>query len=544
MRIKTVSSIVLALICLTMLTACGDEAPQGGKNTVTLPLGLDPENLNPYLGQTAETGLVTKAIYQGLVDLSPSSEYVPVLATEVPTVANGGVSADGREVTWKLRKGVSWSDGKPFTATDVKFTAEMLQRSLADTGVGWDLLSAVTVVDPHTVRFSYRTFYPAYLDHMSGAGTDGGTRGILASHACDTGKMPLLADLTCTNKPVGTGPYMLDSWRRGQEVTLRVNPHFTHGTKPRVTKIVLPVVPSEVVRNRMMVSHQAQALWAADFHSADSLRKAGVSLTPATPWVTRIHVNLSRPVLADVRVRRAISLAVDRKAIAKDIFGGESQPVTSNLFRSQPPPTDSYDLDAAAALLTEAGWTAGAAGQPRTCTACPGGGTGKTLRVSMLILPEYAAYVALAQYIQGQLKKIGIAVETVVAADTAERILKGTYDLALRDDGFVGDPGTYLQRCYLSSNKPAADGTWDGGWNVERYASPAFDAAIKKAQLEPDNDKREKLLLAADAILQADLPAIFLATYPYPDAYSANLRGWTSNLNVPMTWDANKWYLQ
>lgn len=535
MHIRLVSRILPLILLVPLAASCssggsGAQRPARG-GTVTLPIVEDPENLNPYLEQTNETNLITKTIYQDLVDLSPSDKYVPVLAAALPNV-----SANGKVVTWTLKKGIRWSDGTPLTSADVVYTAKLLITGLGVSGLGWNLVTSVTAPTAYTVRLTYSQFDPAYLDQFSGMAPDGGTQGIFSKHACGASGPQDLSGLTCAAKPVGTGPFILSSWQRGEAVTLAKNRYYA-GPGPYLDKIIFPEVPSAFVDNEMLQSDQAQALWSIDYHSAKQLRASGATVVANNLWASRMEINNSQPITSDVRVRQAMSLAFNRASIVKYIFDGESTPIYSNLFSLDRAPADAYDPAAADKLLTQAGWIQGAKGQPRVKD-------GQPLKLNLLIPSQSSGYAALGQYVQSELAAVGIGVSITVSSDEDTRILKGQYNLALRDDGFVGDPIGYMERYYLAGSKPASDGTWDAGWNVDRYDSTQFDAAIKKAQVQPDNAKRDQALLAANTIWQRDMPAVFLATYPYPDVYSAALHGWQPNPNSPMTWDVAQWYLR
>jgi peptide/nickel transport system substrate-binding protein len=533
-QIRLASRILPVILLAPLVASCssGGSGPQSPSNggTVTLPIVEDPENLNPYLEQTNETNLITKAIYQDLVDVSPANQYVPVLAASLPKA-----SADGKTITWTLKKGLRWSDGTPFTSADVVYTAKLLISGLGVSGLGWNLVTSVTAPSPYTVRLTYSRFDPAYLDQFSGMAPDGGTQGIFSERACGASGPQVLAELACTAKPVGTGPFMLSSWQRGEAVTLKRNPYYA-GPGPYLDKIIFPEVPSAFVDDEMMLSGQAQALWSIDYHSSKELRASGATVVANNQWASRIEINNSQPITSDVRVRQAISMALNRAAIVKYIFDGESKPIYSNLFSITDTPTDGYDPAEADKLLTAAGWVQTAPHQPRVRH-------GQQLKLNMLIPSQSSGYAALAQYIQSELAAVGIGVSITVSSDQDSRVLEGQYNLALRDDGYVGDPIGFMERYYLSTSKPASDGTWDAGWNVDRYSDPQFDADIMEAQVQPNAAKREQLLLAANAVWLRDMPAVFIATYPYPDVYGRTLHGWVPNHNTSMTWDAAQWYV-
>jgi peptide/nickel transport system substrate-binding protein len=435
-----------------------------------------------------------------------------------------------------LRKGILWSDGTPFTAADVVYTAKLLIPGLGDSGLGWNLVTSVKALNSYTVRLTYSRFNPSYLDQFSGMAPDGGTQGIFSAHACGSSGRQLLDSLTCAQHPVGTGPFMLSNWQRGQAVSVLKNPHYA-GPGPYLNKIVFPEVPSGFVEDEMMQSGQAQALWQIDYHNSAQLHAVGGDVVANGLWASRIEINNAQLMTSDVRVRQAISLAVNRAAVVKYIFDGESHPIESNLFAIDKTPIPAYDPAAAKKLLTEAGWIAGKPGQPRTKN-------GQQLKLNLLVPSQSTGYSALGQLVQSELSAVGIGISITVSSDEDTRVLKGQYSLALRDDGFVGNPIGYMERYYLASSKPASGGTWAAGWNIDRYSNAQFDSTIDQAQVQPNAVKRQQLLFQANSIWLHDMPAVFLATYPYPDVYGPSLHGWQPNPYSPMTWDAATWFVK
>ena len=232
--------LLAGLMLLVVGSSVGLAQQQGG--TLTVGLGYEIDTLNPYA--TGFLGDVQAAVLEGLVAPDSNAQYVPVLATEVPTLDNGGIklSKDGKTmtVTYKLREGVKWSDGEPFTAEDVAFTWNAVKNPdfLAESKDGTDDVTSIDTPDPLTVVVNYNTVAPDFASTLF-------TFGILPKHVLEG------QDLNTTDfnqKPVGTGPFMVKEYQAGQFVVLERNPNYWEkaddGTQlPYLDSIVFRMIP-------------------------------------------------------------------------------------------------------------------------------------------------------------------------------------------------------------------------------------------------------------------------------------------------------------
>jgi peptide/nickel transport system substrate-binding protein len=243
---KGVSCLVLAAVVLGL---CGAAAAQ---KTLTLGIYQEPENLNTYIGVQTVITYVHKPFAEYLIDVNQKGEYVPVLAAEVPTVENGGVSKDGLTITYKLRKGVKWSDGAPFTSADVKFTWEAVvnPKNLVKSKSGYDLIQAVETPDEHTAVVKYKEFYAPYLTRFAP---------VLPKHIL--GKHENMNDAPYNRMPVGTGPFMVTEWASGNYIAMAKNPHYREADKVKIDKVFFKIVPSREVGIAQLQAGDIDGVW-------------------------------------------------------------------------------------------------------------------------------------------------------------------------------------------------------------------------------------------------------------------------------------------
>jgi len=548
------SLILFALLQVQCTSAISPEEPANNQNTagnlqnqsgtMVFPIYQDPGQLNPYLVTTGETGLISKAIYEGLAELGPDGNYFPRLATEIPTLENGGVSTDGLTVTWRLKENVVWSDGEPFTSDDVRFTWEMVTNpgSLAQRkSQGWELIDSLETPDVHTVVVRYKDYYYNFLDQFLSY-----EAGILPRHAC--GDPSQLLEWECNLKPVGTGPFILEEWRPGESVTLARNPRYREPNKPYLDRIVFPIVPDENVRKNMLMAGEGDAILWLNFEQAEELQEAGVQVTPGTDmWLLRLGFNLSNsgdsnvphPILGDVRVRRAIQLAIDPELINQGILNGQGKVVSHELYRGLtvcPTPEITYSKEAAADFLVQAGWIDEDGDGVRECHNCLSGDEGAPLSLNLFTSSDPPSYSRMIQLIADELSDVGIRAMPSTPENHWEQVDAGDFDLNLWDDGYSNDPLAILARSYSSANSP--------GSNFFRFINPDFDALLAQVKTIQDPAERLKTFCQIDALLFEQLPIVWLAVMPYPDAFSARMKGWEFNPYDYMTWDIANWSIQ
>src|SRR5687767_1072591 len=347
----------------TQPPAATEPAHAGG--TVTFVISEEPAGLNDFLADAAIVRQVADASVIGLTEPNEKGEYQARLAEDLPTV-----SEDRKMVTWKLREGLKWSDGEPLTSDDIKFTWEAVSNpdSGAFSGTaGFDLIESIETPDELTAVVQYSEPYVDYLGQFST---------LLPRHA--TGAPEEMTTWEWNMKPVVAGPFVVTDWRSGESITMERNPNYYEAGKPYLDKLIFRIAPEPAAQTALMVSGEAQVhLWPSeDKADYDPLMngKAEQVLVPGL-WNMAMDFNLSKPgdddpsasaphpILGDIRVRQAISHAIDYDSLINDVLNAQVAPSTSPFaygwYKCDIPRMYNFDVEKAKQLLTEAGWVEG-----------------------------------------------------------------------------------------------------------------------------------------------------------------------------------------
>ncbi|MFZ5909470.1 MAG: peptide ABC transporter substrate-binding protein [Chloroflexota bacterium] len=557
---KLVAPVLLVILLAGGLTACQPAQAQEG---IVVVIPEDPPSFNPTVTDAGYDALVMELVMLGLSDVDADGNVFPELAMELPTQANGGVVIDEEagtmSVTWKMRTDVKWQDGQPVTADDVIFTYEAISNP--ETGAwiaGIDYIDSVEKIDDYSLAVNYSSIYPGYMTQFGGEQV-----AIWPAHYCNAEQG--FASWDCNRQPLSNGPYVLKEWVNGDHMTFVRNENYYIAGKPSIDTITVRIVPDESVRKTMLIAGDADLdMWTTEPIIADLKDKPNVevSISPNNRWVFRLFFNLAakgttdpvatpHPVLSDVRVRKAIRMAIDVDKIGQEFFLGYAQPVWTEFFR-QPyvcdVPRPVYDPAAAAALLEEAGWTDADGDGVRECQGCGTAEDGYKMEMEFITYSEFGEPLTLTQQLIAEmLGQIGIKLNLSVvegsvlwAASTDGGIEQsGNFDMDIWDDGYGGvDPTDYLWSYYYSE---AA--TPDYGYNYGRWVNADFDALMDEAYTL-DEDRRKEIFCEMAQILEDELPEALLFTAVNADAHSTRLQGIQSSTNDLVTWNAADWTLK
>lgn len=535
------------------------------KSQIVIVIAEDPPSFNPTVADTGFDSLVMKLVLLGLADLDVNGNAYPELAAELPTVDNGGVVLDEEngtmDVTWKLRQDIQWSDGTPFTAEDVLFTYNALVDPEKGAWIqGIDYVDGVDKVDEHTVVVHYNTIYPGYLTQFGGE-----QMAIWPAHYCDASQG--FTQWECASKPLSTGPFILTEWVLGDHLTFERNPNYFEQGKPSIDEIIVRIVPDETVRKQLLINGDADLdMWTTEpiIAELETQSNVEVSFSPYTRWVMRIFFNFAakgttdptvspHPIFSDVRVRRAVRLAIDADTISKEFFFGYANLVWTEFFR--PPyntcdvPKPVFDPEAAKALLEEAGWIDQDGDGVRECHGCTTGAEeGYKMEMEFITYGEYGEALELTQqFIGEELANVGIKLNLSVvegsvlwAASTDGGIEQsGNFDIDIWDDGYGGsDPTDYLWSYYTSEAAVP-----DTAYNYGRYINPTVDDLISQSYTL-DETVRQDVFCQLAKIFDDDLPELLLFTTVDANTHSTRLQGVQSNPNDIVTWNAADWTLK
>ena len=475
---------------LLLVAACG-----GGTSTssTTLHLALinDPI-LNPVLAPDVGSVLVNKVLFPGLVRPDEQLRPTPDLAT------SWTVSPDGKVYIFALRRGVKWHDGVPFTSRDVQYTFEQIQNPNAG-GFLWSDYTAIERIetpDSFTVRFVLKTPFAAFLTLL------GYNSGIIPEHAFQGRPVAENTDFN-RRKPIGTGPFRVVGAVPGSSLTLEANPDY-YGPKPRLSGLVFRLVPDA---NAQIAALRAGELDLVTLEPASlpGIRDVpGIAIRQATvPQHYFVGFNQRLPLFKPAAVRRALDLAVNRKAIIDGVLKGAADlpvgtiPVALGAWFADSLPRAATDTALALTLLAQAGWRRGADGLLRNARGDP---FRFTLRVDKGNPSREQSALALQQ----DWKAIGmeVSIETVeFAALVRDDLQPGRFDAILIWWTTPPDPDQYSYYVTGQINNNVA------------YSNRVVDGLLTTGRGETDPARRLSVYHAFQAA-ERDDPPVLVLYYP------------------------------
>ena len=495
----------------------------------------DPDTLSPLVGNF-QVDVDLSMFWAGyLFNYSDAGVLVPELAAEEPTAQNGGIAKDGRTITYHLRRGVQWQDGAPFTAADVVFSwhAVMNPANNVSSRVGYDDVASIDTPDPYTaVVHLEKPFAPFVGTFLTMAGTPIPVypKHLLAQYR-DLNQIPY------NSKPVGTGPFIVQEWHRGQVLRMVANPHYWRGA-PKLKEVDYHVIPDDNTIVNALRAHDID-LWynasATLYPAASKIAGTHAVLTPFTQY-SYVAFNLSRPMLRDVRVRKALALATDRKRLIDlltfgvQILGEGDQPAFSWAYDAALKPIP-YDVARARTMLDAAGWHPGADGIRVK--------DGRRLHVDFVTTTGNVVGNRLAVLLQQAWKAIGVEVAVkpyasalMFASYGAGGITQtGKFDLNVSSwiNGVDPDDSSLLTCDQIPPN----------GQNTYRFCNPAVDAQEQIARTRYDRATRTQAYGRIQETVVDQLPYLTMWFQRRFDVVSDDLRGYKPAHAVTTFW--NTW---
>ncbi len=514
--------------------------------------------LQPHFASGTKDQEGSRIFYEPLGAWDADGNLIPILAAEVPSLANGGVSRDGKSITWKLKKNVQWHDGKPFTADDVVFTAAYAAdpaTSAYTSGSYKDV--KVTKVDSHTLKVEYQKPSPFWADpFVSAAGM------IIPKHIFESFKGATSRDAPANLKPVGTGPYKFVDFKPGDMLRGAINTNYHEANRPYFDTIEMKG-GGDAVSAARAVLQTGEYDYAWNLQVEDELLvrleqggKGKTSIIPGgniefiqlnmtDPWTEtdgeRSHPKSKHPILTEFAVRQAISLCIDRDGVQKFIYG-RTGIATAN-FLNNPQRFVSkntkyeFNPDKAAQVLETAGWKKGADGIREK-----GGKKLKLVFQTSINSPRQKTQ----QIIKQAAQKAGIDIEikaipasVYFSSDPAnpDTYTKLFVDMQMFTTTMPQpDPEIFMNQ-YLSDQFATKANKWLGR-NSTRYSNPEYDKTYLAAQSEMDPVKRAALFVKMN-----DMPVNDIAIIPV--VYRPRVSAAVNNLVAPLSgWDNDLWLLK
>lgn len=526
---------IVALLCALLSACAAFVAPS--VPTVRFDVAADPANLNPLFARSDPSGVdqqLARLVFEPFIDVDPSGRQVPVLLRAIPTVADGGLSPDGKTIRYQLRRGVRWQDGIPVTARDVLFTLRAIldPRNPVRSRAGYDLIDRASAPDPYTVVVHLRRSWAPAVASIFSYGT--APQYVLPAHLLERLRALDVAGFDAA--PVGDGPYRFVSWHRGDRLVYEANPGYWRGP-PRVRRLDVRIVPDPGTN---LTSLQSGGI---DWNLIAPVQQAALANRPDLRYayaplamVAGIALNTRRPPLDDVRVRRAIAAAIDRARISRTITFGRypvvdtAQPLFS-WGRDAGVREPAYDPAASDRLLDAAGWRRGPNGRRAK--------DGVPLALTYVAFPESTTGLRVATFVQSRLAQRGIEV-TIKSVSNAQLFLpaerggllaRGDFDLAYVPWPMGADPDdSFLLAC-------------GGAENYMGYCDPDVDRWESSALAATSRATRVALYARVEARVARDVPILYLFDPTYVYAYRDALDGFAPNAFTP-TWNAWAWSLR
>jgi peptide/nickel transport system substrate-binding protein len=500
-----------ALVLIVALSACTRiSTTSQPKHSDTIPgtlrfatAGID--SLNPFTQETNAEIQLDMFIYGWFFYVDDKGRFVPDLALEVPTYKNGGISADGRTLTYHLRRGVLWQDGAPFTARDVIFTvrAVMNPRNDVYSRAGYDDIDSMEAPDDYTVRFHLKRPYAPAIATLFCAYQHSGEP-VLPAHLL--ARYPDLNHVPFNSHPVGTGPFKVREWIHGEKIVFDANPLYWRGP-PKLKHIIATIIQDD---NTVLIQYKAHELDAifgaaeAQYPQLIRLNDAKITLVP-TGVYDELQFNVKHPPLDDVRIRTAINEAIDKVHIIANVTHGVDTAANSDIpssswaYDADLKPVE-YDPTAARLLLDKAGWAPGPDG-----IRVKGG---QRLSLDLAGQTGAASEAADALLIQEMLRAVGI--EAVIKTYPPELfygleggvLSAGHYDVAVAEIQSSFDPDDSI--FFMCDQVPPA------GVNYDFWCDPTFDAAERQALANYDPSVRKRYYAVTQRELVEQSPVAFL----------------------------------
>jgi peptide/nickel transport system substrate-binding protein len=534
-----IKTLVTAL--LTTALAGPIARAQPAHDSLTIGIAQFPSSLQPDIDAEVVRSYVMAFVIRNITAFDPAWHNVCLLCTELPTIENGLAKIEdrpdgskGMAVTIKLKPGLAWGDGVPVTASDILFTWKLARDPASgfSNPNPWGRAASVEVVDPQTavlhldhVRADYNQWDQILPEHIEGP---------VVAKATQPGDY--INGTTFNRAPVNPGlydgPYMITGYDSGSQIVLEPNPHWP-GTKPGFKRIVLRHIESTAALDANLLSGDV-----------DMVAGEGIGLTidqalalqkqyptrfryEFKPSLTYEHIDLKKenPLLADIRVRRALLMAMDRQTMVDRLFQGK-QPVAATWVNPLSPnydpaiPVVKFDLPGAKALLAEAGWTPGADGICRN----PAGDRlsfeiGTTAGNRLRELQE--------QVLQSNWKSacIEVTIKNEPARTLFGDTLKHRSYSGMEMYAWSSNVTESPFRTLGSSQIPTAANNW-GGANYIAFSDPKMDADIAAAEAELDPAKQKAIWADMQRIYAGAIPVLPLFFRAEPHVTPLWLQGY------------------
>jgi peptide/nickel transport system substrate-binding protein len=538
---------------------------RGGGGLLKVLWWQAPTLLNPHFAVGTKDQDGSRMFYEPLASFDPDGNLIPDLAAEIPSAQNGGLSKDGKSVTWRLKRNVQWHDGKPFTADDVVFNWEYAaDPATAATTIGnYKSIDRIDKIDSHTVKIVFKEPNPFWAEAFCGASSG---QMIIPKHLFEAYKGAKSREAPNNLKPVGTGAYRFVDFKPGDLVRAELNPNYHVPSNPFFDRVEMKGGGDAVSAARAVIqTGEFDFAWNIQVEDEILLRmeqggKGRVDLVvggniehiqcnQTDPWTDvdgeRSSIKKPHPFLTDPAVRQALNLLVDRASVQEQIYGRSGR--TSANFLNAPSRFFSkntrweFNIEKANQILEAGGWKRGPDGIRAK--------DGKKLKLvyqTSINAPRQKNQ----QIVKQAAAKAGIEIEikSVVASVyfSSDPANPDTYrhfytDLQMYTTTMgAPDPQTFMRQ-FLSSEIASKENKWQGR-NIPRWRNQEYDKLFDASLSELDPVKRAAQFIRMNDLVIENVVVIPVLWRLTQSAISlklknASISGWDSNL-----WNLRNWY--
>ncbi len=489
-----------------------EAAPKRG-GTLSMVVQPEPPTLASYVSTSGPVGQVAAKVYDGLCEYDFNLKPIPSLATSWSS------TDDGKTITFKLRDGVKFHDGKPFTSADVQFTILEVLKKYHPRGINtYRALTAIDTPDDHTAVFHLAEPAPYMMMALSGYESPMLPKHLFAGS--DVRNSPY------ANKPVGTGPFKFVNWERGQYVRLDRNPHYWRPGQPYLERVVARFIADTASRSAAMQTGEINygAFAAIPYFDVKRLTESPKIVATTKGYamqspIIELDFNTTRKPFDDVRVRQALSYAIDRKFVIDNVWFGFGKPATgpiSSNFAANgfyTPDVKNYNvpngIEMANKLLDEAGF--------------PRKSNGVRFEIVHDVTPYGNEWKRFGEYVKQVLEKIGVKA-TLRYEDVATWLHRvyTDYDFDLTSNWIqtLADPVIGVDRLY--SSQSIKKGTVFV--NDSRWSSPETDKLMADAAVEVDPAKRAALYHEFQKLVVEAAPLVWVSELRFVTVYDAKFQ--------------------
>ena len=543
-------------------------AERGADGNVNVLYWQAPSILNPYLSSGTKDVETASLILEGLAGFDEKGVVFARLAESVPTVENGGISADLTQITWKLKPGLLWSDGTPVTSADAKFTYEYCTHPEGGCAQAarYEGISSIETPDDLTIVITFAAPKPnPYTAFV------GGTSPIL--QAAQFANCLGAAASTCTEqnfKPIGTGPFTVTDFKVNDVVTLAANPNYRDPAKPAfATMTVKGGGDAAAAARAVLETGEFDYAWNTQINPEQQAQMSaagkGVLLNGFGTLVERIEMNMTNPspdlpegerstvkhphpFLTDINVRKALSMAIDRQILVDIGYGAAGRPTCNlvpapEMFASPNTECLTQDMEGAKALLETAGWVDSDGDGVREKDGMPlkilyQSSTNPVRQDFQAVIKDWWTELG----VEVELKNIDASVFFGGDAGSPDTFQKFYSDVEMYANNFDGtDPEPYLAQ-YKCDKIPGPDNQWQGE-NINRFCDPAYDALVDELSKTADMAKRGEIAIRLNEMLTKDSYVVVpLVDRGRLSAASNTLGGVVLNTWDTELWNAENWF--